>query len=200
MAGSALMVLHLVPFRMLEASPPYDLNTVASQWSNVPPLRAFGFSSRYNLDGFVTHSSDDPTSTQSYLQVFRSGAIEAVDARMLGSAREQGEIIPTHPVGYEIADKVPRYLAAQRAMGVDPPVVILLTLLGVKGFAIPTNDPFDRGNKRFDRDVIQAPEVILEEWDVDLLSALRPALDTVWNAAGLARCDLYGADGSWVVR
>jgi hypothetical protein len=200
MAGSALIVLHLVPFRLLDAGPSFDLHAVAADWSTVPPLRPFGFSSRYNLDGFVTHSSNDPRLTQSYLQVFRRGAIEAVDAGMLESGREHKTMIPTHTIGFEIAEKLPRYLAAQRTMGVDPPIVLLLTLLGVKDFAIPTNDPFDRGSNRIDRDVIQAPEVILEEWNVDILAAMRPALATVWNAAGLPRCSLYAADGTWLVR
>jgi hypothetical protein len=69
----------------------------------------------------------------------------------------------------------------------------MLTLVGAKGhtFAI-ANDCFEGP---FKRDIVAIPEAIVESFDVKPVTLLRPILDVLWNAVGLARCDYYDQAG-----
>jgi hypothetical protein len=54
----------------------------------------------------------------------------------------------------------------------------------------------------FDRDSIRLPEIVLEDFavDPDPKRLLRPALDVLWQHAGLDSCPYFLSDGTWNLR
>lgn len=46
------------------------------------------------------------------------------------------------------------------------------------------------------REQILLPEVLLDPACGNAQAPVRPALNVLWNAFGIGRCDMYGGDGS----
>jgi len=197
MSGGALTVLHLIPMRIADPASRFDLRELHTQRVMLPPLFVHGWDQRYNLDGFATWSPTDAQKT-SYVQVFRNGAIEAVESRMLAPAELQPSSIPGALLAEELFEKIPKYLSVQRQLGVTPPIVLLLTLVGVNGYLLEVGHAWEYRSIAIDRNIIQTSEAILEDWSADVRLVVRPALDAIWNAAGYAECSFYDASGRWV--
>lgn len=153
-------------------------------------------SSRVNFDGLVTYGMEgarNPT----YLQLFRSGAIEGVDAQMFG--RGDKNQIPCVTFEEEFIDALKRYLCVQKEIGAECPIVVMLSLLGVKGFtmAMPRNY-WSHREYPIDRDDLIIPEILVESWDVDAATAIKPAFDAVWQASGWEGSPFYDKQtGAW---
>jgi|GEM_PF-5358944 len=78
-------------------------------------------------------------------------------------------------------------------LGVAPPIVIMLTLTGMKGWRIATQHSGSVG--RFDRDPVFIPDLVLETFDGINRDEVKPILDIVWNAAGSPGSPNYDAHG-----
>jgi hypothetical protein len=48
-----------------------------------------------------------------------------------------------------------------------------------------------------DRDALLLPDVIAEEFDVDVPKLLKPVFDGLWNACGYPRSLNYDDEGNW---
>lgn len=92
------------------------------------------------------------------------------------------------------------HLALQENLGVDPPVLVMLSLLGVGGYRMTASAPdFDAG-VAIDRDKLVVPEILSEEYEGDpheVANHMRPAFDAVWNACGYPRSPNYDENGQW---
>ena len=86
-----------------------------------------------------------------------------------------------------MVEKLGYYFLSLRHLGVDVPFVVMISLLGVKGYSIgPQETARIYGIGCFDRDMILIPEVVFESFDADVPQLMKQAFDTVWNAAGWA--------------
>jgi hypothetical protein len=159
-----------------------------------------GFNHRHNFDGFLTYTwSSQSTSAHSYVQVFRSGSVEVVDAsilRLYGDRR----IIPSGVFEGELLQALRRYLFAQRQLGVEPPLFVMLSLLGVSGYTMGIKSPPMRWDYVYpiDKDALLVPEIVVESFECDPAEAMKPIFDAVWNAAGWPRSMNYDETGKWV--
>ena len=79
----------------------------------------------------------------------------------------------------------------------QPPVAVLVTLTGAKGAVLATRGWY-RQHGTFDRDVVLVPDVVVDDFRCDVRATLRPALDALWQAAGLERCFSYDENGQWI--
>ena len=130
-----------------------------------------------------------------YIQVFRNGAIEAVDTYLLN---RRGNIIRSIAYEREVLESVGRFLAIQRVLGVDPPLALMITLVGVNGYRMGVDvETFMDDGAPIDRDLIPIPEVIVDGYHVDPGRLLRPIFDAIWNAAGWPKSLNYDSDGNW---
>lgn len=96
-------------------------------------------------------------------------------------------------------DSVESYLKLTSEIGVEGPVFVSLSLLGVQGYVIPHDLP--SRSKPIDRDSLQVPEVMahsprVEREDVELL--MQPVFDAVWNACGFSGSPYFDGMGRWV--
>ena len=76
----------------------------------------------------------------------------------------------------------------------------MLSLLGVAGYGMGVSQHRFFGNPGYpiDRDVLIMPEILIENYEADVGRALRPAFDSVWNAAGWSGSINYDQTGRWV--
>ena len=191
---TAKIVLHLIPIISFNPAQRYDIDKIASQPTSMPPIgfHVGGLSYRYNLDGFLTHDPEQDGKSCSYVQLFRSGIIEAVEGWLLRSERSDGKKLIYGNDEKELIKSLSTYLSLQRILNVEPPIFVFLTLLGVKGYSMSV-DRFKFPTRRshtIDRDVLQLPEVMVENYDDKAENVLKPCFDSIWNACGFPR-DLY---------
>jgi hypothetical protein len=50
------------------------------------------------------------------------------------------------------------------------------------------------------RDLLLVPDILIEDYDVNVASVLRSAFDAVWRASGWERSMNYNKDGKWVAQ
>lgn len=197
----AKVVLHIIPINAFDPASKFDVASLVDNRANLAPIHSSGGNSRHNFDGFLTYSSISKKSlARSYLQVFRNGIIESVDTELLSHQVGETYIIPS--VAYEraILEALPRFLNAQKQLGVSPPLFIMLSLLEVFGYTMavnrsrfswPQEHPIDKKN-------LIIPDIMIENFDSKLAKIMRPALDAIWNATGWPRSMNYNDGGEWV--
>lgn len=194
----AKIILHLIPIISFNPAQHYDIDKIASQPGKIAPIYCMSYNCRYNLDGFLTYSAGRSEKSHSYVQLFRNGIIEAVEALMLNS--RTGELlIPSGAFEKELIISLSGYLSILQTLNVELPIFIFLTLVGVKGYsmAIDRMRYFGYEPYKIDRDVLFLPEVIIESYDVNAADVLKPCFDSVWNACGFPRSLNYDNTGKW---
>src|SRR5262249_48876953 len=93
-----------------------------------------------------------------------------------------------------------RLLRFQRDLGVEPPIALFVTLLGVADLEIRGLDqqlPQWGGPPVIDRNVVPLPEVVIDSFDSYVGRLLRPLFDGFWQSGGLPRSPHYDGNGVW---
>lgn len=188
---TAKIILHIIPFGAFNPAKRFDVSSLASDVGKLQQISAPVGDTRHNFDGYLSFKN-----SLSYLQVFRNGIIEAVDARILQP--EDSELtIPSLLFERKLLDALPRFLAIQRQLGVEPPLFIILSLLGVSGYRLDVcTSRLD--TYPIDRDALILPEIIVENFECKPSEVMRPIFDAIWNAAGWPRSMNYNENGERV--
>jgi hypothetical protein len=188
-------VLHLVPLSSLGAYNSRDVSRSAAQFQlQLSPITGNDWTGRYNFDGYMVTT----TFPKSYVQVFRPGRIEAVDASLLKTSVPGYEKqIPSIAFEKSIISAARRYLDVQNHLAIPLPVFTSVTMLRVLGFKMSSRYPFLSNNYQIDRNVLHLPEVVVEDYGSDVASLLRPTFDALWQACGLEGSLNYDTDGIW---
>jgi len=205
----AKIVFHLVPFGAFELTSRYDLSTLALPDNRaliMPLMMGMNdsqthnyFRHRYNLDGLLNHAqwaNDRPDAA--YFQVFRNGVVEGVDASILNMDRFPKQILSIH---FEqiLCHALSVHLQTQKTLGVDLPIFVMVSLLGVKDYKMVYVGQWPQGqlNYSIDRPNLVLPEVMIDSFDCDPAEVMKPIFDTVWNAAGWKGSMHYDTAGKW---
>jgi len=192
------IVLHACPFSALTLETLIDPRVVGMNHVLLRPLYADAWNQRFNIDGILGYHVDTQIyGTRSYMQVYRDGRIECVDTRLLQPRNELGRRIPSIAVEAALVCQVSRIFQLYTKLGIEPPVAIMLSLIGVKGFEMGV-DPLDGtsgGQNEIDREQILLLPQIVDNYESDPAAMLRPLLDSLWNAAGFSGCPDYDGAG-----
>lgn len=190
------VVLHLLPLTALGLPAHHDLSRFEHRRDDLPPLAGGGISFRYNLDGVVTYIPPlDNSPSHGYVQLFRNGTIESVESYMLFAGGAE-RLIPHAHLEQTMMSRLGTYLKAQQDLGLEPPIVLMLSLLGVSGYRIGFG-MFEDTKAPIDRDAVLLPDVLVEDFSADPADILRPVFDGLWQAAGWRRCFNYDEQGKW---
>ena len=90
----------------------------------------------------------------------------------------------------EIIGSVDVYLRSIQMLGVVPPVLFFISLLGVKGSFMWVGRRGHSGHfapKLFDRDMLVSPDIVIEDLECNAAKTLRPAFDMIWSDCGYGR-------------
>jgi hypothetical protein len=191
-------VLHIVPVNAFDPAVRYDTSSMAHLSKYMMPMGGRGMFYRHNFDGYLTFSYSE-AAAYAYLQVYRNGIIESVRTSYERSANTGRRVLPSAEYEEDVLEALPRFLELQKQLGVEPPLLVMLSLLGVAGYGM-TNEPSLLGAKIIDRDALIVPEVLVDDFGTDPEEIMRDSFSAVWNAAGYERCMNYDASNRRVRR
>ncbi|OGO14163.1 MAG: hypothetical protein A2Y53_06495 [Chloroflexi bacterium RBG_16_47_49] len=180
------VILHLIPFISFEQAINFPLNDIANNPRALTPIYSITTGQRYNFDGYLTYGGIVGNEAHGYVQIFRNGIIEAIDAGLL-MVKGDGRRIPINIFENRLIDAVEKYLHAQKKMTVPAPISLMLTLVGIRGYYLGVREELDPDfdtSRVIDKDTLLLPEVIIWDYEIDLRQMLHPIFDAVWNAAG----------------
>jgi hypothetical protein len=196
LVGPFKLVVHIVPATASAVDPSAvekDRPVLVAGFGYRDPMaRELVTSGRFNEDGFfVWERYPDVWTTSSYVQVFRDGCLEAVDCNTgsYSGMADNLEMLSALGLKDRVQGSVAHYISYLRGLGVESPLVVGLTCLGLV-------HPHDPGNYRelvisdmragrFTRKSVQAPAQIVHD-SSKIEEATKRMLDTVFQAAGLA--------------
>jgi len=199
LAHPSRFVVHVMPFDCIGQPSRFEARALLTKSRDLLPLNCSGGGGIINFDGVYSYSRSTEGKTDGYAQLFRSGAIESVEASWL-SCKFGDKNIPYGVTEPKIVESVKRYLSLLASLDVSPPYAIFLSLLNVKGYFIPPDMQRGIGGSHIARDHIYVPEVILNTASDSIASALFPAFNCIWNACGLSQSWNYDKDGKWTPR
>jgi hypothetical protein len=184
---TGILVVHLVPLQSFADPWRFAPAELRKEGVAFPLLKHRPVQPRINLDGVITSIVSSAATNQhdAYTQVFRSGSVEAVLGRLIRPI----ESIPyLSPVLIEtwVVEAISRFLASFRSLETPPPIVAMVSLLKVGGtrLALPREMFMYHDTVPIDRQIVRLPDVVIEEFDVDVASIFRPSFDALWNAGG----------------
>ena len=86
-------------------------------------------------------------------------------------------------------------------MGVQPPIAVMLSLVGVKGYSIQIDQHLPpEAQNSIDRDDLLIPEILLPEFTSDeiaIAQTIRPIFETLWQSCNYRGCPYYSKTGEW---
>jgi hypothetical protein len=186
------IALHLIPVAALDPTRQVDVG----RHEHIPvyPLFSSGaLNWRYNFDGIVFFNPPgDLDNSRNYIQVFRTGALEAVSA--LRPPDDRPKTLPGAEIVREVALKVASYLRLLQNAESEPPIIVLLSFLGMQGLYI-SHGMFADTRPPIDRKALLLPDVLVDDYTTPVADLLRPAFDAWWQAAGWPRCLAYDEQG-----
>ena len=196
----ARQILHFVPLAAFGAGVSVDLKPLLAKRELLVNAMNHGGSVRYNVDGLLAYSSSGEAH-DAYAQLFRNGILEIVVHQEDRTSRAGRPILPSLAFEEDIFAQTKAALAVLALVGVTPPVAMMLSFIGIKGWEMGVRDTWGtRGHMGgFDRDPLLVPELLLQSLKADEVRTLvKPVIDATWNAAGYAQSDYYDAQGNWV--
>ncbi|MEH7909168.1 ATP-binding protein [Rhizobium laguerreae] len=197
------LVIHIMPFASFTGNSQIDVGEAQSVANRLQPLGATG-NSRINFDGFIVVRAGDVV--YAYTQLFRDGIVEAAKVRVVAHDDQQHRRLPMRTFIEQIYQRVPSYIRALLDLGVSPPFAVSVAVLGVQGayLGIANNIWGIDDQQVIDRPNLTLPTQIIADLgtDADYLQALTPALNSLFNAVGIASAEdflqNFNANGTWV--
>jgi len=196
LVAGAKIVLHLLPIESFAAPAQYDVLRYMRSRLSLPPMASSAYDMRINLEGVVSFGGR-PTA-HAYTQVYRSGIIEAVEGSLLNSERQGIGMIPSIAYEQRLVEYLDRCLAILRELGLVPPVVVALTLTGVRGLRM--SDDMLEDNYPINQDTLILPEAWVDDLNASPEKTLKPMVDCVWNACGYEKSKNFDDQGNWIQR
>lgn len=195
LSSGSPIVLHIVPISSFTDKQHVDISQAVNnfpQWFH--PIDASPSMKRFNFDGVVTASKDKGQTVGGYLQVFRNGIIEATDTFILQTHKKL--ILITY-LERELIKSLKHYFKLLQALEFEPPILLLLSLLNIKGFQILHGNERPRVATPIDRDSLILPDILIEKFSENTDIILQPLFDILWQSAGYERSLNYNKNGRW---
>jgi hypothetical protein len=187
------LVLHVVPFAAFDFGQSLSLDEVSAHPDRFAPIQGTARDYQITFDGFVTVSTAGGLSApqRGYVQVFRSGAVEAVKSSLARGKDNNVLVLPY--IQSWIRTYARSYASSLQICGAEPPFAIMASLVNVKGKSLAIDYlegalPVDIPSPVLNRDQFHFVEAIFEDVprnDEEAGKRLKATLDHLANAAGL---------------
>jgi len=192
----AKTIIHIIPINAFSLSQRYDINRI--DFNDLKLIYGHADVHRYNLDGVISYN---PHESNGYVQLYRTGIIEAVDLHYTKPSAD-GNVIPAGLYEPALMEAIKQYLEILHNLDAETPIFIFISLTGVKGTTLGLNSQEFRSESRrarhlIDRDVLLLPESTIEEYEAQIENLMKVTFDAIWNACGYASSYHYDAYGNW---
>lgn len=201
-SGKRKIIIHMIPIESFASKVSLSQKQIEDLSQNLELTRPMYSGSgwnpyRVNLDGWVSNSgvSDEGKSAYTYLQIFRKGYLEAVESMILSG----GANFPNYLFEDEIIKFCSKGLSILKKLGLTTPVYIFVTFLGVKGMGMGRDQMRFYANAPLtvEKEILDLPDIAVQSFDEDMTQSMRPSLEVVWNACGIATSENYDKEGNW---
>lgn len=189
------IVVHCIPLTAFASQAQHDVLSLLEHKAQMQPMGSNSWDTRINLEGVLAFSGTGPSN--SYIQVYRNGVIEAVQGRILAQQYEGRPTIPSIAYERTILEYLPRSFKLLDIVGVSMPVMVALTLTGVKGLYMGTVSIWGEIGYPIESDTLVLPETIVETASTPVSQILKPIFDLIWNACGLRGSTNFDGSGNW---
>ena len=196
--STRLICVHSAPFMAFSGDSQVDLARAANQTGLLKPLYSAGWSApTFNIDGLYTHTAfpERPTTSCSYLQLFRKGTVETVDAQTIPSQPSYPGSIPSIAFPERLFAYVTQLMQLYELLEVEPPYALLVSFVGVRGIHLASQARINL--QPLNREVLMLPEFIIETRTFEPDVKLKLLLDTLWQSFGAHGCTEYDDNGRW---
>jgi hypothetical protein len=194
---SPKVVLHCIPLESFTNTAQFDVLPLYGDTVLLSPMGTSNWHRRLNLDGVLAFGTQQPC--PSYTQMYRNGALEAVQGRILAHEHEGRLVIPSLSFERYMLNYLPRCFSLIESIGASAPVVVALTLLNTRGLQMGT-DLWGESGYAIDSDSLVLPEVVVSSLTTPVTTTLKPLFDLIWNACGLPSSQNFDVDGNWIAR
>ena len=206
LSGTHLIVLHILPLDGVRRDGRLQTDELqkADQNYQLKPMNCSGWGPAFNFDGLLVKASDHEGKIASYVQLFRKGFIEVVEARLLEPRQQieggpKARIIPSIAWEQKILESFPNYIKALESIGITLPYSISLSHLDVRDFQMYVHSSYSlfHEDAPINRDHLLTEEILIESFSEPPDVMLRPLFDQVWNACGRSGSINYNEEGRW---
>lgn len=181
----AFFMAHLLPLSCFENQ--YSLDMGLLNRINLKPIASADWNPRVNFHGLYSESER----AESRTQIFRSGIIELTTVRLTSESKINSEYFESRLISC-IIDQIKNY----KIMGIDEPFYLTCSFYGVEGFNFVIR--FERFDDVFplSEDKLVLPEILVDPSILEPLTpvavgqTIKPILDALWNAFGIAKAEL----------
>ncbi len=187
------IVLQMVPANFADPGRRLDLARFERQYVKLLGTTSF-IGPYYNLDGMISMDG-----RRSYAQRFWSGAIETTSCSysLLVQDTQGTRFIPSVKLEEDLIDTCSALLSFQQLLAVELPIIVMVSLLGVRGFRLAVNPELGNSLSLTDRDDLIIPETLVQDFSTPSEVFLRPVFDAIWNAFGFPSSPHFDGRGNW---
>lgn len=199
MDDTAKMILHILPVGNTEEILNLDIYNYFKSKTPPRPIYASGWDYKINFDGIVSYclKKGNERLTDSYIQLFKNGTIEAVESYLFRN-RDNNKYIPSVSYEQELLKSTSEYLTILKNLNVPLPLAIMVTFVGLKDYILIVDNKYSSDDTYpIDRNELLIRETLVLDYDINLDKLFKPIFDSVWNAAGWEKSLNYDEKGNW---
>jgi len=199
-----VMVIHVIPFTTFAGVQTIDPVEAARNGKVLPQPIGRGVlgdqpQALVNLDGFATIARPSGGRTHGYVQLFRSGAIEAVTT--VGIDDQKKCYLASTQFENSAISAIRNYLEFFSVIDTGLPIFVFLSFCGMTQCYLRVPESY-RGSGYYDRgplpvDTVALSEAMIDSEPADPPAAMRTSFNTIWNAYGYEKSDKYDDNGWW---
>ena len=192
MSKKGKLLAHLVPIQSFMNGTAVSISEQRRCLEKLSPMFTSGYSWTINLDGHFNHDGGAGDTTASYIQTYRNGSFELCSDLGYADMKTFDQEIEAN-----LTEKIGECLGVLSSFGLESPVIIFITFVGVEGYRL--KDPHSARcgytqNTPLSVDVLSLPEVVLEERKQSIAEVLKPSFDVLYNAFGYPEAFTYDSD------
>ena len=185
--------MHVIPFSAFDFGQSLSLDEISEHPEKFAPIKGTARHRQITFDGFLTASTAGDLSEpqRAYVQVFRTGIVEAVTSSIVRGKENNFIVLPF--LQSWIIEYARSYASSLQSCGAEPPFAIMASLINVRGKIllrdyVETAIPEDIPSEVLNRDQFHFVELIFEYVPLSDEVAgrqLKPTLNHIANAAGM---------------
>lgn len=199
-----LCVVHLIPIAGLAGRKTVDLRSIYTDtYANFLGQKWGGGSRTFNFDGLLVHPGGCRNNEYyAYNHIFRTGALEGTQLCGI-TDKDEKHIVWSLNMSEFCYSTIQMFLNSEKKWGFSGPAVLSVAILHVMGYKLGIGGTFSKVSETAaDRPHLILPDLWIEDIDsMNLDEAVRPLLDTLWQAFGAERClDFDETTGAFSLR
>ncbi|EQC1535506.1 AlbA family DNA-binding domain-containing protein [Clostridium botulinum] len=193
------LIMHLIPFESFANSNLLHVKDFEKEVGKLKPIYSSGWGRKINFDGHLLYNYDEEMVSSSFVQCYRNGVVEYVNSSMFPSFESTEKIIPSVLYERELIETIDSDLKYLQNINMECPIFLFLSFVNIKGYemAIDRTIWFGRRKYTMDRDILITPELIINNYNVDTKTILRPIFDSIWNACGFSESLNYDENNNF---